>query len=129
MNDFTRFEVPELRALAQRIRTLLLTFYLSILARVLITLVAATFHMDTRLVAFAGLLLTVWVAFFFLRFALAAKLPFPWLYLLAVAVVSLLLPSVGLLLVALLVLLVNLRVFRARGIPVGPLGPDERAIG
>ncbi|GGR21588.1 hypothetical protein [Deinococcus ruber] len=129
MNDFSRFEVSELRTLAQRIRTLMLTFYLSLLARVLITLVATTFHLDTRLVAFASLLITVWVAFFFFRFAVAAKLPFPWLYLLSVVIVSVLLPSIGLLLVALLVLLVNLRVFRARGIPIGPLGPDERAIG
>ena len=126
--DGVRYTPAELRTLALRTRTLLLVLYASLLARVLLTLVAFTFHLDTRFVTYAGLLLTVWLAYFFFGFCTAAKLPSPWLYLMAAVLVCLLLPLPGLLLVGFLAGLVSVRVFRPRGVPLGPLGPDARAL-
>ncbi|WP_425145786.1 hypothetical protein [Deinococcus sp.] len=127
MNDFTRYDVFELRTLVARARTLQAAFLYNILLRALLAALAYVLHLDTRLVFFLGVILTAWVSYAFFRYCAATKLPSPWLYLLVAALCLLLLPLVGLLLIGALIWIVNNRVFRARGIRVGLLGPSEAA--
>lgn len=118
----------ELRLLATRERQLLRVIFITLVGVVLLGLLSAGVRLPSSMLwvlsgaAFVALLLT------FFRFLTAARLKAPWAYLLLVVALQFTpFPILTWLVVVPLVITVNRREFKSRGIRVGLLGPVTKA--